>query len=178
MTPTARPTALPLGFLTVLDEGGCYVGGYLVTNTWGRPLEFRVSSPVQPTRVQAILYAGTLEEALCGELIGRTLVEKAGTAAQLLVTDRPAVLSVRRRVETPTVYIAPPGAEADASLLLMRAADSDRPAVYGSPEFPDDLPAVRELLGQIGPFLDLLEPFARIREAVVEARRAGASRVA
>src|SRR5437879_1147063 len=29
-----------LGFLTVLHEANGYLGGYLVTNNWGRPLEF------------------------------------------------------------------------------------------------------------------------------------------
>src|SRR4051812_47750949 len=51
---------LNVGFLTVLHEAGGYVGGYLVTNGWGRPLEFRLSTAVQPNRVQQILYAATL----------------------------------------------------------------------------------------------------------------------
>ena len=45
----------------MLHEASGYLGGYLVTNTWGRPLEFRLSSAVQPNRVQQILYAGTME---------------------------------------------------------------------------------------------------------------------
>src|SRR4051812_10940115 len=36
-------TPLNLGFLVVLNDNG-YLGGYLVTNAWGRPLEFRLSS--------------------------------------------------------------------------------------------------------------------------------------
>src|SRR5262245_11160690 len=40
----AQTTAtLNLGFLTVLHEASGYLGGYLVTNQWGRPLEFRLS---------------------------------------------------------------------------------------------------------------------------------------
>ena len=52
---------LALGFLTVLREANGYLGGYLVVNGWGRPLEFRLTSAVQPNRVQQILYGGTLE---------------------------------------------------------------------------------------------------------------------
>src|SRR5574338_155199 len=70
------PTSFNLGFLTVLTEGNGYLGGYLVTNQWGRPLEFRLSTAVQPNRVQQILYAGTLEAYLCGDLIGKTLVDR------------------------------------------------------------------------------------------------------
>src|SRR5262249_7230983 len=49
-----------VGFLTVLQEPSGYLGGYLVTNLWGRPLEFRLTSAVQPNKVQQILYGDTL----------------------------------------------------------------------------------------------------------------------
>ena len=55
---TAQNTLLAgnLGFFTVQREPTGYVGGFLVTNRWGRPLEFRLSSPVLPNKVQQILY--------------------------------------------------------------------------------------------------------------------------
>ena len=37
-----------LGFLTIQQEPAGWAGYYLVTNAWGRPLEFRMSSAVQP----------------------------------------------------------------------------------------------------------------------------------
>src|SRR5215203_3525963 len=85
-------TPIQLGFLTVLHEASGYLGGYLVTNGWGRPLEFRLSTAVQPNRVQQILYGQTLTGYLHGELIGKTLVEKTAAAATLIVTDRQAAL--------------------------------------------------------------------------------------
>src|SRR5437588_5889736 len=103
--PTAAPFA-NLGFLTVLHEASGYLGGYLVTNLWGRPLEFRLSSAVQPNRVQQILYGGTLEAYVCADLIGKTLVEKAGVPVQLLVTDQEQVLDLRRKVEVPVLWLA------------------------------------------------------------------------
>ncbi len=66
----------------MLQEANGFLGGYLVTNQWGRPLEFRLSTAVQPNRVQQVLYAGTLEAYLCADLIGKTLVDKAGVAVQ------------------------------------------------------------------------------------------------
>jgi hypothetical protein len=76
-TESNAPALSAIGFLTVLDEGNGYVGGYLVTNVWGRPLEFRLTSAVQPNRVQQILYGETLVPYLCGDLIGKTLVDKS-----------------------------------------------------------------------------------------------------
>src|SRR5271168_101359 len=91
-----KPVGPPqLGFLTVLHEASGFLGGYLVTNIWGRPLEFRLSSAVQPNRVQQILYGGTLQPYICADLIGKTLVDKAGVPVQLVVTDREEVLDLR-----------------------------------------------------------------------------------
>src|SRR5262245_48274194 len=74
VTPPNAGQFAHLGFLTVLHEASGFIGGYLVTNLWGRPLEFRLSTAVQPNRVQQILYAQTLARYICGDLISRTLV--------------------------------------------------------------------------------------------------------
>src|SRR3954451_24990444 len=107
MTSTGD-TVHNLGFLTVLREPTGYVGGYLVTNVWGRPLEFRLSSAVQPNRVQQVLYAGTLLPYLCADLIGKTLVDKSTVPVQLVVTDREPVRELRNKLDVPVVWLAPP----------------------------------------------------------------------
>src|SRR5437763_17114377 len=107
MSEATLPTHLHLGFLTVFAEPTGYLGGYLVTNSWGRPLEFRLSTAVQPNKVQQILYGGTLTEYVSADLIGRTLVEKTGTPAHLLITDTLNVLSVRSRVDVPVIATVP-----------------------------------------------------------------------
>jgi hypothetical protein len=163
---------LNLGFLTVLQESSGLVGGYLVTNQWGRPLEFRLSTAVQPNRVQQILYAGTLQPYVYGDLIGKTLVEKTGTPVKMVVTDRPEALDLRLRSEFPVVWLAGEGADA-ARGLLVRAAEGDKPAVLCHPRFPADAEAAREMLEAVAGGLDLTEPFVRIREAMAEARKMG-----
>lgn len=162
MTSPATP-ACNLGFLTVLQEPTGYLGGYLVTNQWGRPLEFRLSTAVQPNRVQQILYGGTLEPYVCADLIGKTLVDKTGTPAQLIVTDRQAVLDLRQRVEVPVLLLRP-----DRSAGGDGAADG----YVCHPHYPQDAAAARSLLERLGR-PDLAEPFARVREAIAEARKLG-----
>jgi hypothetical protein len=173
--PTATANVC-LGFLTVFAEASGYLGGYLVTNSWGRPIEFRLSTAVQPNRVQQILYGHTLTEYLCAELIGKTLVEKTATPIQLLVTDTPDVLPIRSRVEVPVVAVV-----AEAHLGL---ADSDRPlTTFEHPrssvplaldsKWASDEGPIRGILDRLDAALDLAEPFARIREAMAEARKMG-----
>lgn len=175
MSDTTLPAHLHIGFLTVFAEPTGYLGGYLVTNSWGRPLEFRLSTAVQPNKVQQILYAGTLAEYLCADLIGRTLVEKTAIPAHLLVTDSVNALTLRSRVDVPVIAAVPDG---------QLPSSPDRPlATFGHPrstvpltldlKWAADEGLIRAMLDRVDAALDLAEPFARIREAMGEARKMG-----
>lgn len=163
-----QPTASPLtnlGFLTVLSEANGYLGGYLVTNLWGRPLEFRLSTVVQPNRVQQILYGNTLVPYVCADLIGKALVEKTSTPAQLLLTDQEALLELRWKVETPVAWYT---SEPVPNALPVRDG-----TIRVHPRFPQDVAVVGDWLEKLEGLLDLQEPFGRIREAIAEARKMG-----
>ena len=88
----AHSTPVTLGFLTVLQEPSGWLGGYLVTNGWGRPLEFRLTTAVQPNRVQTASTARRYRIPHA-DLIGKTLVEKTAAKPDLIVTDAPAALA-------------------------------------------------------------------------------------
>lgn len=194
-------TPLKLGFLTVLEEPSGYLGGYLVTNAWGRPLEFRLSTAVQPSRVQQILYGDTMRPYVCADLIGKTLIEKTATAAQIIVTDCHPALDLRRLIEIPVVWLttsadrlvplspwgrgvrgegAQESEETSESDSLPDCADIAAPVtslpvgnVYCHRQFGADKPAVCKLMERLPDAFDLAEPFARIREAIGEARKIG-----
>jgi len=168
---TTTPTQL--GFLTILHETSGYLGGYLVTNLWGRPLEFRLSTAVQPNRVQQILYGPTLPGYVHADLIGKTLVEKTGTPATLIVTDRAAVLDLRNSLKVPVVWVAQDEANPEWAGIVVRPAHENSPALVSPQAYPDDVPRILELLNQFESGLDLREPFGRIREAISEARKLG-----
>jgi hypothetical protein len=159
-------------------EGGT-LGGYLVTNLWGRPLEFRLSSPVRPTKVQQILYGPTLSIYISAELIGKTLVEKTSTPARVILTDQRDVLELRRLIEVPVFWVAPPDREDANSLaaagLAVGAANPHGAAILAHPDFADDVACGQELFQRVGAGLDVNEPFLRVREAIVEARKMGVS---
>jgi hypothetical protein len=172
-----RTTSLNLGFLTVVHESNGYSGGYLVTNTWGRPLEFRLSSAIQPNRVQQILYGGTLQSYICADLIGKTLVEKTGVAPHFVITDREPVLDVRLVLEVPVLWLAsandPIAEDLAEEGACVRPASADKGSILCHPRFSADLSPARELLERLEGQLDLAEPFTRIREAMGEARKQG-----
>ena len=162
VTDHAPPAAITLGFLSLTQDAGGVSGGYLLTNAWGRPLEFRLSSAVQPTKVQQILYGPTLLDYLHCELIGKTLVEKAGTPPTLIVCDVPTGLGLSHRLGVPVVAVGADGPDA------LTHARSSKPLLVAG-----DRAVVLRLLDAIDPAVDLAEPFARVREAAAEARKLG-----
>jgi hypothetical protein len=157
----------------VVQEPTGWLGGYLVTNAWGRPLEFRLTTAVQPNRVQTVLYGPTLSEYLYADLIGKTLVEKTSVKPDLVVTDAADALGLRSRVGVPVVALRPDGAEflPPETRPLSHALSSV--GLLLPARFATDEPAVMQLLERVDPAVDLAEPFARIREAVGEARKMG-----
>lgn len=170
----AAMTPIQIGFLSIMEEDKGYLGGYLVTNNWGRPSEFRLSTAVKPNRVQEILYAGTLESYICGDLIGKSLVEKANTQPDLIVADHQAVLPLRRHLEVPVLWL--PSTESsliEVEGLLKSSTGEDGLEVFSLTEFQDDQPLIQEHLESLDGILDLNEPFIRIREAIGEARQMG-----
>jgi hypothetical protein len=176
MTDATLPNTIHLGFLTVFAEANGYLGGFLVTNSWGRPLEFRLSTAVQPNKVQQILYGSTLTEYLCAELIGKTLIEKTATPVHLLVTDTINVLPIRQRLDIPTVAALPesdiPAFTAERPLTSFSHIRSAVPLVLDA-RHAEDEQRIQTILDRVDAALELTEPFARIREAMGEARKMG-----
>ncbi len=149
-----------------------------MVNSLARPLEFHCTLPVQPTRAQQILYGSTLSEFVCGEQIARALVSKAKGTPQILLADTLAVLTLRHMQSIPMVAIDF-GGDAESSLARpdSQRTDYHRFKAFGHqfsvlPEFANDSVAFKALFESDQSPLDLLEPFGRIEEALMEAHPA------
>ncbi len=95
-----------IGFLTVLEhpQHGL-MGGYLVLNQAGRPLEFHCTAPIKPNRAQQILYGPTLEPYLYGEQIGQALVAKSALQPLVVCTDLRPTMAVRTIISPPVALV-------------------------------------------------------------------------
>jgi hypothetical protein len=165
--------------MTVVHEANGYVGGYLVANAWGRPMEFRLSTAVQPNRVQQILYGQTLEPFIFADLIGKALVDRTSRQVQIIFIDRPPLLDLRERFEIPVAYLEfgnedsfPLGRQTPSRVQI---ADDYSCKVFCHSGYPSDAHFVQEVMNRLRESIDLSEPFSRVREAIAEARRMGAT---
>ena len=165
-------TPVNLGFLSVFQEGSGWLGAYFVTNAWGRPLDFRLSSAVQPNKIQSILYAGTLLPYLCGDLIGKALVDKASISAHLVITTCEHALDLRRKLEIPVVHLGV-SEETRATSPLVIALKNGKGFLTCHAGYPGDVEIVTNMLAELEGQLDFTEPFNRIRDGVGEARKMG-----
>jgi hypothetical protein len=175
-------TPTSLGFLTVTEhaELGLF-GGYLVLNHAGRPLEFHCTAPVKANRAQEILYGPTLRPYLYGEQIGQTLIAKAKNEVALICTDQAGCLAAREFCDKPVLLVRSKDADPDRT---------DSEAQYGArfllgkndvaiaARFEADEQAARAFHATLVDGIDLLEPFARIREALEEAQKSVRSQAA
>ncbi|MCD6393593.1 MAG: hypothetical protein J7M40_08795, partial [Planctomycetes bacterium] len=76
-------------------------GGILVTDSHGKPLEFRCTSPIRPNAVQRTLYGGTLMPHIAVELVGKPLVQAIQTSPDVVLVQQEEFLSLRTRCEKP-----------------------------------------------------------------------------
>lgn len=176
-----------LGFFSVLEhEQLGLVGGYLILNPAGRPLEFHCTAPIKPNRAQQILFGPTLDSYLYGEQIGQTLLAKGSIEPWAVWTDVERALAVRDYVKLPVAMVLgetenttadtgvglhEPGWRVDAPHRLSPhlaefQVGRNRLAVARE----SDKSTIAERLEHL-PGFDLSEPFARIREAVEEAHK-------
>ena len=153
MAENSASASATIGFLTVLQETSGQLGGYLVTNGWGRPLEFRLSTAVQPNRVQQILYGSTLQSYICADLIGKTLVDKTPTPVSLIVTDCDTALDLRRSLSIPVAWYS--SKESSLARDLTASGAQVCPEEKGGPllrhpRYPADNQAIRLILDRLG----------------------------
>jgi hypothetical protein len=172
---SASQPALSLGFLTVVNNPELgLLGGYLLLNAAGRPLEFHCTAPVRPTRAQEILYGQTLGAYLYGEQIGQALLAATKLRPLVVCTDSERVLAARDYTHYPLVLVHAGEAsegerrEGEAPAEPFRLGRND---VATARHYASDRQAIVAGWPREADSLDLNEPFARIREALAEAQK-------
>jgi hypothetical protein len=165
MADKAAADKLHLGFLRVISLDAGYVGGLLVTNRIGRPLEFQCTTPVRPNKTQEVLYGPTLESFLYCEVVARTLLDRMAVKPDLLLIDQSEILPLRESCSFPVLLL---------SAKCSRNGTSNLDDAQSHTGFEDDLASIEKLRKLVPASADLLEPLERVSEALTEALRAAA----
>lgn len=158
------------GFFSVVSVGAtAYIGGFLVLNAMGRPLEFHCTEAVKPTRAQEILYGNTLQPFVYVDQIGKALINASKIKPTIMFVDSIEALEIRGQTDALVFSIRPRTQEKapDASGLVIGNLELmpwNRKQI--------DIETLSDKQRGIIDDWDLLEPFQRIQNAIQETAKA------
>jgi hypothetical protein len=165
-----------IGYLAVTtQEPLFYVGGVLVADEYGLPVEFRHTLPVRPTKLQRALYGAALDRYLRSVVIAQRLVSGLEhDPAVVLVSDvtlaREARIPLGFLEESGVDPVGKPGAVepftgASAGFLLqLRAGEAPLRLVTEAPVHL--YPEIGRALVEAAETMDLFEPMERVRSGL------------
>lgn len=114
-----RAQEVRIGYLLVASPvNNVFIGGIMVVDGRGLPVEFRYTEPIQPTKIQQVLYGSVLSRYIKTEVILETLLKSLESRPHVLVVDDDSFLikdtvmkdfEVIRLVETKSAPLKTPG---------------------------------------------------------------------
>lgn len=163
-----------LGYFKMYTEKEMYLGGLMVVDHRGIPVEFKYTDTIKPSKLQKVLYGGVLEKYLKEEVIIGNLIEKLEIRPEVYVVDKLENMVLNKFVkeqvmllkETPNKSLDNPG---DYQFL------KDDEAVYQVDEFNQPIriqfkegkgEELFNMLNSFGLEGNLIEPFRRVEEAL------------
>ena len=160
-----------LGYME-FDSGASYRGAILITDDWGKPLEFRCTAPVKPNAVQRTLYGQTLLPHVLVELIGIPLLDSVQEHPEIIIIENNLFFDLRLKTETPVLRVRRQGADVK---LTSEEGNKAKPVVISSDsgkfdpvimethwQFAGDMDCSQTKLRELFGRWDLVEPFARL----------------
>lgn len=171
--------SIKLAYFMATKEGASYLGGLLVTDTSGIPLDFRYTEPITPTRLQSILYGKSLEPHLKEEVIQKTLLKELKTPPDLFIIStaeltggwtgdaKYPVVAVQKSQESALAKVGEAFRVGPRELLLQLAEGAAplRILFAASVDAAAQEQAVVKLL-EAGYHMDLAEPLERVTAAL------------
>jgi hypothetical protein len=170
MPPLAQ---LRPGYLVVRSNDGTYVGGLMVTDDNGMPLDFRYTDPISPTRLQRALYGGALDRYLRADVVAVALFNAVQEKPTVVLVEDEGLLedaSFGCPVAMVTSSRLPPlgaagATRSDGSTMLVQTDEAAGPlrVVVADEKTGTE---ISEGLVRLGGRIDPLEPAQRVHTAL------------
>ncbi len=165
------------GYMVTLFENGAYLGGLMITNDRGIPIDFKYTDPVTPTKVQRIIYGSVLEQYIRNHVIIGAIMKEALNPPPFYIVSQHqlheiqeandmALLAVQR---TQFAALNEKGATSRAkeNECLLQSWNDPHPLriMFGSVPV-DQQEAILKDLVYLSKHMDLVEPLERLEKAL------------
>lgn len=152
-------------------ENDAFRGAVLVTDGETKPLEFRVTDSIRPTKIQRTLYGEILYDYILVELIAVPLLDALEEKPSFVLVNDEIFLEANSKREIPVIRIS------KKENIAYRNEQYINQEIKNSPKFEDlrittsqniqqsKLSSIQNKLAIIHMYKDLLEPFQRIEKA-------------
>jgi hypothetical protein len=166
-----------VGYFDCVESGGRFIGALMVTDTGGIPQEFKYTEPIKPTRIQSILYGGSLERYLKIDVIRAKLFKAVTSRPEYIFVNNAdsSLIGTVDNVPVLMLHRAPIQGLNDVSatrrpreneLMVKDHENRDPLRIVCHPETPAVLDGVQELVLEVGYEFDIAEPLTRVDTAI------------
>lgn len=181
---SSKSADLKLGYLLVSSPvPNVFIGGLMVTDGRGLPVEFRYTEPIQPTKIQQVLYGQVLSAYIKREVILETLLKNLESKFKCLLVedehlvDYPAkgypIIRIAATKSSPIGNVGQKQDIAPGEILLQVTPEGSPVRVHtGKAGKEESAPATGEptdlvgLLLEAGLGMDITEPLKRVEKAL------------
>jgi len=163
--------------LTATLEDSSYLGGLMMIDQDGIPLEFTYTENIKPSRIQKILYGQSLEKYIKREVILLNLLNNLKVKPDLLITIEENLAELKKIgnypvlsvVQTALSPLAEVGITQEISKgeFILQASPSGSPLRIKLAEpSEENRKRTESIILELGKSLDLAEPIARVEGAL------------
>lgn len=152
-----------IGYLSVLKIQNKHIGGVLVVNDLGIPVEFKYSEPVTPTKLQEIIYGSSLEYYLHAEIIAKGLIQKVENRPEFVLTQDSSLLFDKNILSVTLLPQSIPEKREGNEAILPLNNSSIRITFQENTKIEDTIVAK---IVDFASRIDLFEPFDRVEKAL------------
>jgi len=165
------------GYLITLFEHGAFLGGVLITNERGYPIDFRYSDPVIPGEAERILYGPTMEDYIRNEVIIGTLAAEITNQPPFYVVPSHQLFEISEVNDLPLIAVQrtklPPLPEkgeanrAKENEVLLQGWNDQHPTrvLFGKMAVEQQETVLKDLV-YLTKTMDVVEPLERLEKLV------------
>jgi len=165
------------GYLVTLYENGAFLGGLMITNDRGIPIDFKYTDPVTPSKVQRIIYGSVLEQYIRNHVIIGAILKETVNQPSFYVASPHQLFEIQEANSLPMISVqrtqfAALGEKGGVSRskdneCLLQGWSDPHPlrVLFGATPVDQQEAIIKDLI-HLSRHMDLAEPLERLEKAL------------